>query len=171
VLISKKGRDYRKAASARLKDKNLEPLEGPLVVDIELHLPDRRKRDIDNVLKAVLALRELSPTPRVQAATRRRGWILVHRLSIRTNMRNFGNLLNRFRFWRRGGNWRGIWRHGGLLIAITAQNARHKREGNRKHVTLHFFISLTKLELSFSDSVSDSVARSSSIFSTSRLVN
>ncbi|MCO8122541.1 RusA family crossover junction endodeoxyribonuclease [Stieleria sp. TO1_6] len=54
VLISRKGRDYRTAVGAYLKNKNVEPLEGPLVVDIELHLPDRRKRDIDNVLKAVL---------------------------------------------------------------------------------------------------------------------
>ncbi|KAA1258115.1 Crossover junction endodeoxyribonuclease RusA [Rubripirellula obstinata] len=54
VLISKKGREYRAAVSVYLRNKRIETLEGPLSVDIELHMPDRRRRDIDNVLKAML---------------------------------------------------------------------------------------------------------------------
>ncbi|QDV62633.1 RusA family crossover junction endodeoxyribonuclease [Crateriforma conspicua] len=54
VLISKKGREYRADVSGYLHRKGVQPLEGPLSVDIELHMPDRRRRDIDNVLKAML---------------------------------------------------------------------------------------------------------------------
>lgn len=54
VLISKKGREYRAEVSAYLGRKDIEPLAGPLAVDIELQMPDRRRRDIDNVLKALL---------------------------------------------------------------------------------------------------------------------
>ncbi|WP_345318290.1 RusA family crossover junction endodeoxyribonuclease [Novipirellula rosea] len=54
VLISKKGREYRAEVSGLLNRKRVEPLVGPLSVDIELHMPDRRRRDIDNVLKAML---------------------------------------------------------------------------------------------------------------------
>ncbi|WP_442511617.1 RusA family crossover junction endodeoxyribonuclease [Novipirellula sp. SH528] len=54
VLVSKQGREYRTAVGAYLHNKRVKPLEGDLVVDITLEPPDRRKRDVDNVLKAML---------------------------------------------------------------------------------------------------------------------
>lgn len=55
MVISGEGRDYREAAawSIRAAHANLE-LIGPLAVEILLHPPDRRRRDIDNPLKAIL---------------------------------------------------------------------------------------------------------------------
>ena len=54
VLVSKQGREYRTAVGMYLHRKNVKPLDGDLVVDITLEPPDRRKRDVDNVLKAML---------------------------------------------------------------------------------------------------------------------
>lgn len=56
VLISAKGRDYRRdvcnfALPFRVNHK---PLTGRLSLTIELTPPDRRKRDIDNYLKSLL---------------------------------------------------------------------------------------------------------------------
>lgn len=54
TLISRGGRAFREAVCATLARRGVKPLDGPLVVDITIHPPDRRRRDIDNVQKALL---------------------------------------------------------------------------------------------------------------------
>lgn len=55
VLISAKGRDYRTNVMAclQLRKKLMAP-EGRLCLTINVHPPDARRRDLDNVQKAVL---------------------------------------------------------------------------------------------------------------------
>lgn len=59
TIKSKAGRDYE-ALCARLMDAHVErargevPGEGPLRADVTLYVPDRRKRDRDNMLKALM---------------------------------------------------------------------------------------------------------------------
>ena len=50
-LISKKGRAYKKEAGYFLKAKGL---TGPIAVEIACNPPDKRKRDLDNILKPLL---------------------------------------------------------------------------------------------------------------------
>ena len=52
TLISKKGRAYRQSVMAQLAGAQVYP--GRLAVTLDLHPPDRRKRDIDNYTKALL---------------------------------------------------------------------------------------------------------------------
>lgn len=52
-LISEKGRAYRQAVSALIAESRLHRFSGPVAVDIQAYPPDRRKRDIDNVLKGL----------------------------------------------------------------------------------------------------------------------
>lgn len=52
TLISKKGREYRKVVQALLSGASV--YAGDLAVVLDLHPPDRRKRDIDNYTKALL---------------------------------------------------------------------------------------------------------------------
>ncbi len=52
VLISEKGRDYRHAVKRTVGA--VVPIVGPVAVEIILCPPDRRRRDIDNCLKALL---------------------------------------------------------------------------------------------------------------------
>jgi len=54
VLISREGRRYRKRVAATLAALGIQPLDGPLVVEIELYPPDRRRRDVDNAQKVLL---------------------------------------------------------------------------------------------------------------------
>lgn len=56
TLISKKGRAYRAEVIARLAIFRLndEPLIGPINATFRVHPPDRRRRDLDNLLKAML---------------------------------------------------------------------------------------------------------------------
>jgi crossover junction endodeoxyribonuclease RusA len=59
VLISAKGRDYRKqvgilCALALDSFTSSEPFVGRLSITIELIPPDKRKRDVDNYLKSLL---------------------------------------------------------------------------------------------------------------------
>ena len=54
VLISKHGRQYRTDVCKQLRRRGVEPIEGDLIVDIVINPPDRRRRDVDNVLKALL---------------------------------------------------------------------------------------------------------------------
>ena len=54
VLVSKKGRQYQATVSSLLNRKDIEPHDGDLIVDIRLIPPDRRRRDVDNSLKALL---------------------------------------------------------------------------------------------------------------------
>ncbi|GAB6184538.1 RusA family crossover junction endodeoxyribonuclease [Thermopirellula anaerolimosa] len=58
TLISRQGRAYRRdvATAVRLIDHAADrlPLTGPLRVEVSLYPPDRRRRDLDNALKALL---------------------------------------------------------------------------------------------------------------------
>jgi crossover junction endodeoxyribonuclease RusA len=54
TLISRGGRAFRAAVCSLLAARGVRPLSGPLVVDVLIHPPDRRRRDIDNVQKALL---------------------------------------------------------------------------------------------------------------------
>ena len=54
TLISREGRAFRKKVCAILARLGIEPLDGPLVITIDVHPPDRRRRDIDNVQKSLL---------------------------------------------------------------------------------------------------------------------
>ncbi|MFN3151804.1 RusA family crossover junction endodeoxyribonuclease [Bremerella sp.] len=54
TLISRGGRLFRKQVCAIVARHDVQPLAGPLEVQVKLYPPDRRRRDIDNTLKAVL---------------------------------------------------------------------------------------------------------------------
>jgi crossover junction endodeoxyribonuclease RusA len=55
MLISKKGREYRKAVADQvLIQKGAKHYEGKVKVTIEAWRPDERRRDLDNLLKAPL---------------------------------------------------------------------------------------------------------------------
>lgn len=55
MIISAKGRDYREAVADQvLMQKAAKHYEGKLKVEIEAWRPDNRRRDLDNLLKAVL---------------------------------------------------------------------------------------------------------------------
>ena len=55
VLISMEGREYRhRLAMVVVLRGRAKPLAGPLRLDLMLHPPDKRRRDIDGPLKALL---------------------------------------------------------------------------------------------------------------------
>ena len=54
TLISREGRKFRRHVCSLLAAAGVTPLSGPLRVEIEVYPPDRRRRDIDNVQKALL---------------------------------------------------------------------------------------------------------------------
>ncbi len=54
TLISREGRRFRKRICASLAASGVHRLRGPLRIEIEIYPPDRRRRDIDNVQKALL---------------------------------------------------------------------------------------------------------------------
>ena len=54
VLISRRGRAFRKVVRSVLAGLRVQPMTGKLHVRIELHPPDRRRRDVDNALKSLL---------------------------------------------------------------------------------------------------------------------
>lgn len=60
MVLSREGRAYRREACARLAAlvgqmaSEGRSLSGPLRLAVTLHPPDRRKRDVDNTLKALL---------------------------------------------------------------------------------------------------------------------
>lgn len=55
IYIAKPGVEYREAVRDIVYEQNLErQMTGRLSLRAELHAPDKRKRDIDNVLKAML---------------------------------------------------------------------------------------------------------------------
>jgi Holliday junction resolvase RusA-like endonuclease len=54
TLISREGRRFRERVLAILAACRVEPLVGPLAVEVEIYPPDNRRRDIDNVQKALL---------------------------------------------------------------------------------------------------------------------
>lgn len=53
-LISQEGRNYRETIHSLCGIAREAPLTGPLAVDIEAFFPDRRRRDLDNILKSLL---------------------------------------------------------------------------------------------------------------------
>ncbi|GIW90236.1 MAG: crossover junction endodeoxyribonuclease rusA [Pirellulaceae bacterium] len=54
TLISREGRRFRQRVLAILGALGIDPLAGQLAVDVEIFPPDGRRRDIDNVQKALL---------------------------------------------------------------------------------------------------------------------
>ncbi len=54
TLISREGRAFRERVCAILAATGVRPLAGRLRIEIEVYPPDRRRRDIDNVQKALL---------------------------------------------------------------------------------------------------------------------
>jgi Holliday junction resolvase RusA-like endonuclease len=54
VLISRGGRDYRTKVGAILAAKRVRPLDGRLAIEVDIYPPDRRRRDLDNLQKALL---------------------------------------------------------------------------------------------------------------------
>ena len=53
--MSEKGIQYRDAVGKALQDENLNAgLANHVMVEIEAYMPDKRRRDLDNVLKALL---------------------------------------------------------------------------------------------------------------------
>lgn len=62
VLISKKGRQFRDDVNAAVRASGVVGFDpdAVLIVDITAHPPDRRRRDIDNILKSLLDALEKS---------------------------------------------------------------------------------------------------------------
>lgn len=59
TLISRGGQRYRKEVVAHLAAQRVRPMNGRLVVRVTVHPPDKRRRDLDNVQKALFdALQE-----------------------------------------------------------------------------------------------------------------
>lgn len=54
TLISRAGRAFRERVCSLLAARQTQPLSGLLSVVIEVYPPDRRRRDIDNISKALL---------------------------------------------------------------------------------------------------------------------
>lgn len=54
TLISRGGRAFRANVCSILAASGVTPLVGPLAMEVMVHPPDRRRRDIDNVQKALL---------------------------------------------------------------------------------------------------------------------
>ena len=54
TLISREGRAYRRKVCLALRLAGVRPLDGVLAVGLDLYPPDHRRRDCDNVLKALL---------------------------------------------------------------------------------------------------------------------
>src|SRR5262245_8603298 len=54
TLISREGRRFRQSVLAILAAMRIRPLPGHLCVQVEIHPPDERRRDVDNVAKALL---------------------------------------------------------------------------------------------------------------------
>lgn len=54
TLLSRGGRAFRRAVLATLAARGVRPIAGRLAVTIDVHPPDRRRRDLDNALKALL---------------------------------------------------------------------------------------------------------------------
>ena len=54
TLISREGRRFRERVCAHPRGLGIGAMAGPLHVEIEVYPPDRRRRDIDNVQKALL---------------------------------------------------------------------------------------------------------------------
>ena len=53
-FIGKKGKEFRAKVMDAVNEAGIQPLEGRLAIHVALYPPDRRKRDLDNVLKSLL---------------------------------------------------------------------------------------------------------------------
>ncbi len=53
VYIKQAGKDFRDLSIWKIKEARVEMIKGPAKVTLHLYPPDRRKRDTDNVLKAL----------------------------------------------------------------------------------------------------------------------
>lgn len=54
VLISKAGRKYRETVVSLLRSCKIKPLTGRIELHLEAYPPDRRRRDLDNLMKCVI---------------------------------------------------------------------------------------------------------------------
>jgi len=54
TLISRGGRAFRQAVCSLLRERGIRPVSGRLAVEVIVYPPDRRRRDVDNVFKALL---------------------------------------------------------------------------------------------------------------------
>jgi Holliday junction resolvase RusA-like endonuclease len=54
TLISRDGRNFRWRVGAILQAQSIRSMAGPLWVTIAIHPPDNRRRDLDNIHKALL---------------------------------------------------------------------------------------------------------------------
>lgn len=54
VLISRHGRQFRERVCEILARSGFQPLVGPLVLSVDVYPPDNRRRDLDNLQKALL---------------------------------------------------------------------------------------------------------------------
>ena len=54
TLISREGRRFRREVMAILAALRVQPLAGSLTVWIDVYPPDRRRRDLDNIIKSLL---------------------------------------------------------------------------------------------------------------------
>lgn len=54
TLISREGRRFRERVTAILAAMGVRPVVGRLAVEVEVFPPDNRRRDVDNVIKALL---------------------------------------------------------------------------------------------------------------------
>ena len=52
--VSTEGRRYKSAVAAILEKAGIRPVNGPVKITIDAYPPDRRRRDIDNLEKALL---------------------------------------------------------------------------------------------------------------------
>jgi len=79
TLISRAGRAFRAEVGRILAARRLPPALGRLAVTVEVFPPDRRRRDIDNLLKAVLdACQHGGAFPDDSRIV----WLLIHRTQV-----------------------------------------------------------------------------------------
>ncbi|MBP7748461.1 MAG: RusA family crossover junction endodeoxyribonuclease [Phycisphaerae bacterium] len=79
TLISRAGREFRRRVARILAARRLSPAQGRLAVTVEVYPPDRRRRDIDNLLKAVLdACQHGGAFPDDSRIV----WLLIHRTQV-----------------------------------------------------------------------------------------
>jgi crossover junction endodeoxyribonuclease RusA len=54
TLISREGREFRRKVCSLLAAEGADTLTGPIAVRVDAYPPDKRRRDLDNLLKAAL---------------------------------------------------------------------------------------------------------------------
>lgn len=54
VMVSRRGRAFRESVRLVLAARGVRPIHGALRVQVEVYPPDNRRRDLDNVQKALL---------------------------------------------------------------------------------------------------------------------